>query len=288
MNLKELRERFFTVLENKFDKEEIRSFFNQLVKESCGFKSHEIALNLNFTLDAAGEALLINQLSQLQDNTPIQYILGKVEFYGLNFRVTPDVLIPRPETEELVSWAIQDYKQRSHLQIVDVGTGSGCIAICLAKNLNESKIEAIDISEGALNIASHNAIMNKCEVKFMEGDVLNFEDSDFYSTLGMYDIIISNPPYVRLSEKSQMRPNVVDYEPHTALFVEDNDPLIFYKRIMDLGVNNLKSHGHIYFEINEYLSAPLEKLILSEPIYTGEFRKDFFGKVRMLKLTKIE
>ncbi|WP_228851987.1 peptide chain release factor N(5)-glutamine methyltransferase [Aegicerativicinus sediminis] len=288
MKLKEFRAQFYDNLTGLYEKNEVDEFYYQLVQHSLQLKRHEIPLNLSYDIPKDKEFTLVNQINQLQDYTPIQYILGYTEFYGMEFLVNPNVLIPRPETEELVEWILVDHSTVSSLKILDVGTGSGCIAISLAKNLIDTDVEAIDISDGALKLAKENANRNDSRVRFFHGDVLKLKESELFTKMADYDLIVSNPPYVRISEKLKMKSNVLDYEPHLALFVDDEDPLIFYRKILEIAVDKLKTNGHIYFEINEYLSQPLKKLLNEIGGFSWEFRKDFFGKSRMLKLTKFE
>ncbi|MBA3899882.1 MAG: peptide chain release factor N(5)-glutamine methyltransferase [Bacteroidetes bacterium] len=208
---------------------------------------------------------------------PIQYILGETEFYGLKFKVNPAVLIPRPETEELVDWIIKDYKHQHNLEILDACTGSGCIAIALNKNLN-AVVDAIDISSEAIEIARENVISNQAEVKIFQADVL-----DELKLKGQYDIIVSNPPYVTGTDKMQMHPNVLDYEPHLALFVDDSKALVFYEAIAKLAKRHLKDSGSLYFEINEAKGGELIKMLSDSGYKNLVLKKDFSGKDRMIK-----
>lgn len=225
-------------------------------------------------------------LLRLKTGEPIQYILGETEFYGLPFKVNPSVLIPRPETEELVEWALNSW----HLavssgqvlggNILDIGTGSGCIAISLKKNLPNAKVSAIDISAKALQTARENAELNKVEVNFIEADIL---DPKFEIKNLKYEIMISNPPYVTPEDKKQMHTNVTDFEPHTALFVSQNDPLIFYKAIADLALKKLKPGGFLFFEINEGYGEQIVELLRIKLFKNMELRKDMSGRNRMIK-----
>jgi release factor glutamine methyltransferase len=217
--------------------------------------------------------------NRLQHFEPIQYILGETEFYGLPFKVTPATLIPRPETEELVDWILAHYN-KNHKTLLDIGTGSGCIAITLAKNLPSLEISAMDISEETLKIASENAKDHKVGVIFSKVDILNA-----LALPQKYDIIVSNPPYVRNSEKKNMQKNVLDYEPTMALFVEDDNPLLFYSKIAALAKNYLNPKGFLFFEINEYLGKEVIQLLKRESFSEIELKKDFFGKDRMIKCT---
>ncbi|MBN2762671.1 MAG: peptide chain release factor N(5)-glutamine methyltransferase, partial [Bacteroidales bacterium] len=221
---------------------------------------------------------IINRLKVFE---PIQYIMGETVFFDLPVKVTPDVLIPRPETEELVNWIISENKGKE-LRIMDIGTGSGCIALALAKNLPLAKVSAIDISEKALKIANMNAVRNNIEADFFRVDLLD-PSSDLK---GEYDIIVSNPPYVRDSEKRFMQYNVLHYEPHRALFVPDDNPLLFYKAIADSGNRSLMKNGCIYCEINETLSDETASVFQSRKYTLMALRKDINGKPRMLKAVK--
>lgn len=219
-------------------------------------------------------------VERLLNNEPIQHIKGEIEFYDLNFKVSKDVLIPRPETEELVQLIIQENKYQQNLSIIDYCTGSGCIAICLDKNLNATTT-AYDISLAALSIANENNAINATKVNFKETDLLN----DVPHEEGV-DIIVSNPPYVLESEKDLMSQNVLDFDPHLALFVDDEEALIFYDRISNIAFKQLKSGGQLYFEINEQFGEATKELILSKGFSCANVIKDFQGKDRMIKALK--
>jgi release factor glutamine methyltransferase len=216
---------------------------------------------------------------RLLSHEPIQYILGETEFYGLKFRVNPAVLIPRPETEELVDWIIRDHKNSS-LTIIDLGTGSGCIAVTLAKNLSQSTVYALDVSEQALEQAKANAQLNEVAVEFFQTDVLKQNWPDFPKKP---NLIVSNPPYVTQKEKKLMQANVLDYEPSLALFVSDDDPLLFYREIATQARNLLTDEGWLYFEINEVLGNQTVSLLETLGYRQIELRADINGKHRMLK-----
>jgi release factor glutamine methyltransferase len=223
-------------------------------------------------------------LEQLKKEIPIQYILGVTHFYGLEFEVNSAVLIPRPETEELVDWIVQKSKiknQKSKIKILDIGTGSGCIAIALAKNLPNAQVFALDVSEKALATAKKNAEKNQVQLSFIHQSILETED-----LAQEFDIIVSNPPYVRELEKHEIKNNVLDNEPHLALFVEDNDALIFYRKIAQLAQKNLKSEGQLYFEINQYLGKETLNLLLEMGFKNCELRQDIYGNDRMIQCSK--
>ena len=218
-------------------------------------------------------------LSRLKTGEPVQYILGYTEFYGLPLKVNPSVLIPRPETEELVEWVLNS-GQLTVGSILDIGTGSGCIAISLKKNLTDAQVSAIDISTGALETARENAKVNEVKVDFINADILNLKSEIVHPK---FEIIISNPPYVTLEDKKQMHTNVTDFEPHTALFVPENDPLIFYKAIVDFASGHLEKGGLLFFEINENHGEQLVELLSHKSFINIELRKDMSGRDRMIK-----
>lgn len=231
-------------------------------------------------------------LTQLQTGKPLQYILGYTEFYGLKFMVNPATLIPRPETEELVEWVLSVVSSElsvgsNNLNILDIGTGSGCIAISLKKNLPHTQVSAIDISPEALKTASENAKLNEVKVNFIHQDILTTHLPIAIGTpLTTQQLIISNPPYVTLEDKKLMHTNVTDFEPHTALFVPENDPLIFYKAIADFSVGNLAAGGLLFFEINESLGQETVELLQNKGFVEVELRQDMSGRDRMIKALK--
>ena len=219
---------------------------------------------------------------RLKIHEPIQYIIGETEFYGLPFKVNKHTLIPRPETEELVEWIYIEFSNQqstiNNQQFLDIGTGTGCIAISLAKNLPNAKVSALDISEEALKIAQQNAEMNKVKIDFFQTDILAAE-----TLPKKYDVIISNPPYVRELEKKQMQQNVLKHEPESALYVSNEDPLLFYRAISHLAKKHLNPEGKLFFEINEYLADELTALLEGEGFKNIQVKKDIFGKDRMIK-----
>jgi release factor glutamine methyltransferase len=223
-----------------------------------------------------------NILTQLKTGKPLQYALGYTEFYGLKFLVNTSTLIPRPETEELVQWvldSVEGYKLKVEgLNLLDIGTGSGCIAISLKKNLPAAKVSAIDISVDALNTAKENAKLNEVEVNFIQADILNSQ-----LATRNFQLIISNPPYVTLEDKKRMHTNVTDFEPHTALFVPEDDPLLFYRAIADFALINLMGNGLLFFEINESLGKETAALLQSKGFKNIELRQDMSGRDRMIK-----
>lgn len=220
---------------------------------------------------------------RLKNSEPIQYILGKTEFYGLTFMLNQEVLIPRPETEELVEWIISDFNYE-YSTILDVGTGSGCISVALAKNIPNSYVYAWDISKPALKVATKNAALNSVDIHFSNLDVLSDEDlKTHYDSVLKYDIIVSNPPYVREVEKQEMDKNVLEFEPHIALFVPDDNPLLFYKRIADVSLKLLKGGGKLFFELNAIFANEIADDLNNRGFINIEIKKDISGKNRMIK-----
>ncbi len=282
MTINDFKKTFLSKLREVYPLNEARNVFFLLMKRHLNITRVDLSLYPNREINPQKEHLLHTALEKLIDYCPIQYILGDTEFYGSTFKVNKDVLIPRPETEELVEWIIKDLnekdKNRKEVRILDIGTGSGCIAISIAKNLDNKNVLAIDISEKALVLARKNAIENKVKLHFIQADILKPID------LGIkLDVIVSNPPYVRELEKKEMKNNVLKYEPDIALFVKDEDPLLFYDKISDLAVQNLNTNGKLYFEINQFLSKDVKTLLKEKGFNNIQIRKDMFGKDRMVK-----
>ena len=278
MNLKALKEEFCTAVSPEYPAEEAQSFFFMLTQAYFKVSRLDLALDPKMEINATEANKLEKAKLRLLQHEPIQHILGTTEFFSLDFQVSKDVLIPRPETEELVQWILDDISAKdSTIKLTELGTGSGCIAISLAKNLPGSEISAIDISKKALKISKINADKNKVSIDFSLQDILELEQLP-----GNQDVIVSNPPYVRELEKKAMQRNVLEYEPKEALYVTDHDPLIFYKKITKLAEKSLVSGGKLYFEINQYLAAETEKLVQNHG-FTTELRRDIFGSYRMLK-----
>ena len=280
MTLQELKLEFQEALKETYPSEEVQSFFHILAHHYLGysrFQVHELGAT---TIPESTRTAISAATRRLRQHEPIQYIIGQTAFYGLPFTVTPATLIPRPETEELVAWILKDLEiaSRKATTFLDIGTGSGCIPISVAKHAQDLKVSALDISEEALQVATQNAIYNKVAINFFETDVLMAE-----SLPETYDIIVSNPPYVRELEKMQMHANVLAHEPSIALFVSDHDPLLFYRKIAQLALHYLSEHGLLYLEINEYLSKEMCSLLKAEGFTEIELKKDIFGKDRMIK-----
>lgn len=286
MILKTLKRSFSEALVGFYPETEIDSFFNLLSEDVLNMKRADIALNLYAVVSGKKYDKFQIALKRLQSNEPIQYILGDTEFYGLTFKVNEHVLIPRPETEELVDLILKETNKEESLNILDVGTGSGCIAISLAKHLPNAKVKALDVSEDALHMARENAKQNDVIVEFVEGNILEHTYTESSISNSEFNVIVSNPPYVRHLEKEHMKANVLDHEPHLALFVEDENPLQFYDAIAQFAIRNLKQNGKIFFEINEYLGKEMIALLESYNFKNCELIKDLSGKDRILKATK--
>ena len=283
MILKEFKLFFNEALSAIYPKTEIDSFFFILMEEKLKLQRIDTVLKPDFLITEKNLIDLKNIVKRLQKEEPIQYILGSTEFYGLPFLVNENTLIPRTETEELIAWVIDEIKvlannKITELSILDIGTGTGCIPISLAKNLTSLNISAIDISTEALLIAKQNAILNKVTIEFIELDILNAE-----SLPQEYDIIISNPPYVRELEKEEIKNNVLENEPHLALFVADENPLIFYNKIADLAKQQLSKNGMLFFEINQYLGKETVNMLVKKGFKNIQLKKDLFGNDRMIK-----
>ncbi|WP_264547930.1 peptide chain release factor N(5)-glutamine methyltransferase [Flavobacterium sp. N2820] len=284
MLLKQYKNLFFDALKNIQDEQEIESFFFILTEYLLHLKRVDVALNPDFEISDAAIEKWNAFLVELQQEKPIQYITGEAWFYGLRFEVNENTLIPRPETEELVEWIIESQKskvQSQKLEILDIGTGSGCIPISLKANLPQANVSAIDVSEQALEVAKINAVSNNVEVNFIQANILEVEDLNQH-----FDVIVSNPPYVRNLEKQEIKKNVLDYEPHLALFVEDTDALLFYRKIAQLALKNLSPNGLLFFEINQYLGNETVELLENLGFKNIELKKDIYGNDRMIKCTR--
>lgn len=278
MKILDYRKMFLETLGPLGDIMEAERFFYMLLEAYHGLRRIDLALDRDMEITQADIDKWDAALEKLKQEIPIQYILGKAHFYGLEFEVSPATLIPRPETEELVQWVIADNEFRGSPRILDIGTGSGCIAISLAKNLPDATVFAIDVSAEALKMARTNAGSNGVNVTFVQADILDAQDLE-----GQFDIIVSNPPYVRQLEKPGIKRNVLEYEPHLALFVSDDDALVFYRKIADLAIGNLPKDGQLYLEINQYLGAEMISLLEGKGFSSVELRKDLYGNDRMVK-----
>jgi release factor glutamine methyltransferase len=289
--IKNYKNRFLHALSSLYDEKEIESFFYLTLEKLHQKKRIDLALQPDLAMDETQFSQWETVLAELKTHKPIQYILGETEFYGLPFLVNENVLIPRPETEELVQLILDDLSIRAqsrseNITILDIGTGSGCIPISLKKNLPSAEVFAIDVSKNALEVAQKNAEINRVEVNFIEANIL-LTDSLVLPTRNsqhatLFDIIVSNPPYVRNLEKAEINPNVLEFEPHLALFVEDNDALLFYRKITELAKNHLSENGKLYFEINQYLGKETVALVESYGFKNVQLIKDIYGNDRMI------
>ena len=271
--IKHTYQQFLRNLSNKFEHREAISIARIVFEDA--FKLFDYESNKNFN----GTTTLQEIEARLLNNEPVQYILGQADFYGLKFKVTPAVLIPRPETEELVYWILEN--QGSTIpSILDIGTGSGCIPITLKKKMPNASISALDVSPKALKVATANANLNDVNISFILEDIL---DEKKWSALPSYDIIISNPPYIPHREKSLMPKQVLDYEPDLALFVDNAHPLIFYRKIAQFALKHLNQGGQLYYECNEFNAKEVANLLQSMGYQKVELAKDMEGKERMVK-----
>ena len=265
-------------LKGYYPDSEALALAKMLLVEVFGFSTLELYGGKDKEFSEKHRSVLNEMIRRLQKNEPIQYIIGIESFFGLTFEVNPNVLIPRPETQELVSWIIEEYQSDESIRILDIGTGSGCIPISLAKQLSKAEVESWDISEGALEVASRNCERNEVKVLLRQKDVLKTAPEG-----NLYDVIVSNPPYITNKEKTDMEANVLDWEPSLALFVPDEDPLLFYRKIAQLGCDMLKERGSLYFEINRAYGEETI-LMLKELGYAQiELKKDSWGNDRMIK-----
>lgn len=283
MLLKDVKLIYHKETDKIYGVQEVTSFFYLLIGHFLKLEKFTLALTPDLVISKDEESILFYALSELKQQVPVQHIIGETEFMDLKFNVSPKVLIPRPETEDLVRWILEEYSKsyNESLQILDIGTGSGCIAVSLAKHLKVAKVSGLDISTDALEMARLNADKNEVQIEFLLGDILS--DTTSTNIESKFDIIVSNPPYVRELEKNKMNANVLEYEPDIALFVPDKDPLVFYKAIAIFAKENLVHNGSLYLEINQYLGKEMVDLITSVGFKKVELRKDIFGNDRMLK-----
>ncbi|MDO5572184.1 MAG: peptide chain release factor N(5)-glutamine methyltransferase [Bacteroidales bacterium] len=271
-----------TSLEGLYPKGEIDQFIYLIFENQLGFSRTDMILHKSMKISNPLRDKISHFTHRLQSYEPIQYILGECYFLDFKFKVAPGVLIPRPETEELVEKIFQENISKKG-SILDIGTGSGCISVSLAKLMPDMKVSAIDISPTAINIASQNAESLKADVKFIEKDILCALSDDYADC---FDIIVSNPPYICKNEIKIMERNVLDYEPHIALFVEDNDPLLFYRQIATLSKTWLKENGTLYFEINSKYGSETKQMLISLGYKDIEVIKDFYNNERIVKAVK--
>jgi release factor glutamine methyltransferase len=276
--LREIRERFREDLKDTYGPEEISNIFQLLVSHYFGFPRTLLALEPQKTLQAGEARLLLDALVKLQENVPVQYITGKVLFMGMELQVSPAVLIPRPETEELVRWILESHLSVPPQRVLDIGTGSGCIALGIKKNWKEATVMAMDLSSPALEMARSNARKLRMDVTFRKGDI-----RDPGPQWPEFDIITSNPPYVPDGDRASMQPHVVESEPEEALFVPDGDPLGIYGDILRFASGHLKPGGWVYLEIYEAFGAPVCDALRGAGFVNIELKKDIFGKDRFVR-----
>ncbi|WP_350285539.1 peptide chain release factor N(5)-glutamine methyltransferase [uncultured Croceitalea sp.] len=292
MLLAEIKNIYHNELVELYPKTEIDSFFYSTIEHFLQLERFALVIQPQLTLTKSEEQPLFETLSRLKQEEPLQYILGEIYFMDFKLKVNEHTLIPRPETEELISWVLETSQNKNtipttyaneSLKVLDIGTGSGCIAIALAKALPHAHVTAIDISNEALQLAQENARLNTVKVNFVQADILAITKIEWTE----FDIIISNPPYVRELEKPKMNNNVKLYEPPTALFVPDTNPLLFYEAIANFAGSALKNEGQLYLEINQYLGKETKSLFAAHNFTAIELKKDIFENQRMLRCKKV-
>jgi len=276
MTLQDFKLKMISELSSIYKMDELNSIFNLLSEEYLKIPRSKILLADEIDLADEKQTLFINALKRLKTHEPIQYVLGKTSFMDLEFKVNSSVLIPRPETEELVRLMLKE--DLDGKEILDIGTGSGCIAISLAKNLPNSKITALDISKDALEVAKENAKLNNVSIDFINADIFKHESNK------KFDVIVSNPPYVTESEKALMKQNVLDFEPELALFVEDSNYLKYYKQIVKFSKKNLFKNGKLFLETNEGFKNEIKKLLHKNMFYKIDLLNDIYSKFRYIKI----
>lgn len=278
MNLKDLKQQFISVINEEYEGQECIALFELAASHILKLSKSQLLIKHDLEVNDSDRKTLFQIASEIQSGRPIQYILGEADFYGLKFYVNPDVLIPRPETEELVYIIIETIKSSSsrYKTLLDIGTGSGCIPVAIKKNLPNVNVSALDVSVPALEVAKGNAKLNSVAVNFIPANILT------YATEQVYDIIVSNPPYIKEDEKASMHLNVLSHEPHLALFVTNEDPLVFYKAIADFSQKQLSKDGFLFFEINEFLGNEMVEMLSSKGFRDVKIIKDMQGKDRMI------
>ncbi|WP_299620790.1 peptide chain release factor N(5)-glutamine methyltransferase [uncultured Tenacibaculum sp.] len=278
MKLNDFRSFFNNELKDLYPKKEIDSFFFRIIEAKMELDTIAVFTKGDTEITTETLSELTNITKRLKVEEPLQYILGNTEFYGYNFEVNSNVLIPRPETEELITWIKEFSSENDNIKILDIGTGSGCIPITLKKEIPTAEVFALDISEKAIETAKKNAKNNNVDVTFLLHDILSEKELE-----NTFDIIVSNPPYVRNLEKEEIKNNVLNNEPHLALFVEDDNPLIFYKRIADIAKTALNPNGLLFFEINQYLGNETKQMLEDKNFSNVILKRDLFGNNRMIK-----
>jgi release factor glutamine methyltransferase len=286
MTIQHAYDEFYNSLQQIYDAGEARNIADWVIEDVTGIRKIDLVIRKDLILPPKQESVLAGFLSELLRHRPVQYVLNEAWFHGLKLYVDENVLIPRPETEELVDWVVKDVsyemqKKRKALSVLDIGTGCGCIAIAVKKNLPDADVWAVDVSEKALEVAGKNAMLQDVAVHFKK---INFLQLSERHALPSFDVIVSNPPYVPEKDKTTMHKNVVDYEPHLALFVKDHEPLVFYHAIVNFAMAHLKHHGIIFLEIYENLSEQVADLFHKNGFEQIIVRKDMQGKDRMVKI----
>ena len=279
MTLQDFKLKMISELSSIYEMDELNSVFNLLSEDYLKIPRSKILLADEIDLNESNQNLFSSALERLKTHEPIQYVLGKTTFMNLEFKVNSSVLIPRPETEELVRLMLKE--DLDGKEVLDIGTGSGCIAISLTKNLHNAKVSALDISKDALEVALENAELNNVNIEFIHADIFEYQSDK------KYDVIVSNPPYVLESEKMLMKQNVLNYEPEIALFVDDINALKYYESVIKFSLSNLNSQGQIFFETNENYKDELNKLAQNYEYNIIEFKLDFNDKNRFLILSKV-
>ena len=283
MRLADIKTIFHQELDSLYERNEVDAFFYRMVEHYLMLERFVLVVQPDYTLTKAEEQPLFEGLAQLKLEKPLQYILGRAFFMDMELKVNEHVLIPRPETEELVWWVITEcHNKKTGLGILDVGTGSGCIAIALAKHFSSARVDAMDVSEKALAVALENAKQHKVTINGVLDDIRQAQTQE------KYDLVVSNPPYVMEQEKRDIKNNVKKYEPGLALFVSDQKPLIFYQAIVEFCRKNLKPGGMLFLEINQYLAKETQQILVDNLFQEVELRKDIFGNFRFLKGRKGE
>lgn len=277
MKLSDLKTSFVAALSSDYEFEELMSLFYQLIETFLGEHRFVLHLQPEYEVDESTAEKFKRALEDLKSHIPIQYIVGTTEFLGLELKVNSSVLIPRPETEDLILYLDSFIKSKKICNVLDIGTGSACIGLSLKKRLEEAEVHLMDVSSQALEVAKQNALLNNLKVEFIQADVLELKSLE-----RTYDLIVSNPPYVRNLEKSEMNLNVLDHEPHLALFVPDEDPLLFYRKIAMLSKDHLNSGGMLCFEINEAFGAATVDLLNELGYLEVQLINDRFGKHRIV------
>ena len=277
--LREIKKQYQKELAAFYGEQEAGSLMNVLVNHFFGLSRVDMSLKPDFRLTETEILKLHFAVKDLKNEKPVQYIIGETEFSGLKLKVTPDVLIPRPETEEMVELIVKDTLGKEKLKILDVGTGSGCIALALKKKLPFSVITALDVSNAALEVAKENSRLNKLDIELKNIDIL---DISSWQKLDRFDLIVSNPPYVTEEDKVLMKKNVTDFEPHLALFVTNEDPLLFYRVIAEFAINHLIEGGSLWFEINENLGDEVLSLLQEKGFVNMALHADLFGRARFV------